>query len=355
MADGIDPRLRVIEALTESRQAILSQLESRLRAAGNPLVTDHELWGKCRIEADRAITDLVERIRDELRDGPRPDANSLVNRAAEAREARPIDAVQAGVELSDLVLGTFATHVESAPDRALFNAFQSLNQRIPTYLETVDRWQEASRHEQIRDTQDAERRRSAREIHDRIGNWISLAMRYLDLYEIYRERDPHTANEKIVDTRRVLGDLLESTRRLMSDLRLETPVRSAAMALRAFVRTVDPGFSVRVAVDGDEELIPVDLRDELFVVMREALRNVFAHAEATSASAVLQVTATQVSAVVEDDGAGFDLDVDLPSERRTGLDSMRERVELFGGKLVLASRPARGTRVEITVPLPESG
>jgi signal transduction histidine kinase len=273
----------------------------------------------------------------------------------EGREAGPWDVVQAWLELSSLVLGRLAAYVESAPSEALFVAFRSLNESLATYTETVGHWHEVSIQEGIRTTQDAERRRWAREIHDRFGNWISLTIRQLDLYEIYRELDPQKADEKIVEIRTVLNDLLESTRRLMSDLRLETPVRNATLALRAFVRTIDPGLSAHVAVDGDEELIPIDLRDELFVVMREALRNVFAHAEATTASALLQISADQVVAVVEDNGAGFDVDVDLPSERRTGLDSMRERIELLGGRLVVASRPARGTRIEITVPFPESG
>ncbi|MEN3359363.1 MAG: hypothetical protein V7637_3345, partial [Mycobacteriales bacterium] len=209
--------------------------------------------------------------------------------------------------------------------------------------------------EQVRAAQQAERRRSAREIHDRIGNRLSLAVRYLDLYEIYRERDPGMAETKIADVRTVLNDLLDGTRRLMSDLRLETPVRSLGAALQEFVAAVDPSVAVRIDVRGDDELIPADHRDELFVVIREALRNVFAHARAHSASVVVAIAAGQVTAAVDDDGTGLDLLRGVPAERHTGLDSMRERIESLGGVWTISGRRPQGTRVEITIPLSRSG
>ena len=67
-------------------------------------------------------------------------------------------------------------------------------------------------------------------------------------------------------------------------------------------------------------------------------------------SVKLRITEDHVRATVEDDGRGFD-----PADATfggTGLASMRERVTLLGGNLGLASSSGRGTRVEVSIPLP---
>lgn len=291
-----DLRALVAAGLTEGENEILALLESKLQASGNPPGADPEMRSRYRAQASRIISEWIALARN----------NGITDGTGQpAGVAEPAEA--AGRDLRD----------------------------------------------RIRAVQEAERRRSSREIHDRIGNRISLAIRHLDLYEIYRDRDPEAAATKIAGIRSVLEDLLESTRRLMSDLRLETPVRRPGLALRRFVTVVDPSVAVDVTVHGDEELIPTEHRDELFVVLREALRNVFAHARASSATVAITVAADRVTAVVEDDGAGFDPEGGQSrSGRRSGLDSMRERIELLGGSWTIASRPARGTRVEIAIPIP---
>jgi signal transduction histidine kinase len=90
-------------------------------------------------------------------------------------------------------------------------------------------------------------------------------------------------------------------------------------------------------------------------VVQEALTNVLKHASARRVSVVLQLSPGQVSAVVEDDGRGFDAD-SAPAagtgERRLGLLGMRERVALVGGTLAVESGAGRGTTVIARVPLP---
>jgi signal transduction histidine kinase len=311
--DAGDLRALIAAGIREGGNEILALLESRLHASGNPVGTDPEMRLEYRAQARRVITEWTALIDDGAASGaPRepyqPPGGQPAGPGPGARVEPPAAAgTAAAATLDDLV----------------------------------------------RAAQEAERRRSAREIHDRIGNRISLAMRHLELYEIYRERDPNAAAAKIAGIRSVLEDLLESTRRLMSDLRLETPVSRPALALRRFVAAVDPAVAVDVTVHGEEELIPPEHRDELFVVLREALRNVFAHARARSATVVITVATDQVTALVEDDGAGFDPNCGRArSRRRSGLDSMRERIELLGGSWTITSRPARGTRVEIAIPFP---
>jgi signal transduction histidine kinase len=200
-----------------------------------------------------------------------------------------------------------------------------------------------------------ERRRIAREIHDRVGNSISLALRHLELAEVYRAQRRPDADEKLVETRRMLLDAMDITRQLVSDLRPEKPVGDLGRALRAFVREVErPDVTVEVLVEGDEAALPIRCRDELFVIAREGLRNAFSHARPRRVIVLVGITPRTAYAVVEDDGVGFDADP-AGGAAGTGLLSMRERTELLGGTFALMSRPFQGTRIEVAIPLGEDG
>jgi signal transduction histidine kinase len=97
---------------------------------------------------------------------------------------------------------------------------------------------------------------------------------------------------------------------------------------------------------------PLDqgMRAALFQIVRELLFNVVKHAGVGAATVVLNQTEQTLTLVVSDAGVGFD------AERATadgqGLRQARQRVELYGGRLKLDTRPGAGTAVTITVPLP---
>lgn len=197
-----------------------------------------------------------------------------------------------------------------------------------------------------------EHRWLAREIHDWVGNGASLALRHLDLFEIYRDRCNPAADRQVADARRAIEELLQSTRWLVSGLRERFRVSSLDSALQDFLSGANPaGVRTTVTVRGAERLLPPSYRDELFVVVREALRNAFAHARATQVDVTIDISVEEVRAVVQDDGAGFDVRA-ASATGSSGLASMRERLELIGGRLAIVSRPSSGTRVELMTTLP---
>jgi signal transduction histidine kinase len=88
--------------------------------------------------------------------------------------------------------------------------------------------------------------------------------------------------------------------------------------------------------------------------MQEALLNVVKHANARRVCIHLAVQDGWLTALVEDDGQGFDLAAVWHSEdqaRGLGLLGMQERVALLGGELTIHSQPGQGTRVSIKIPL----
>jgi signal transduction histidine kinase len=97
------------------------------------------------------------------------------------------------------------------------------------------------------------------------------------------------------------------------------------------------------------ERLPSEIETALYRIVQEALTNVAKHAEAQTVSIVLRRAQGAVTAVIEDDGRGFDLAV---TGHGTGLDGMRERLDLIGGKLKIETRRGGGATLVAVVPLP---
>ena len=118
------------------------------------------------------------------------------------------------------------------------------------------------------------------------------------------------------------------------------------------------GVPVTLDLDVPERRPPTMVEHAVYRATQEALTNVLKHAAARWVSVVLQRSPGQVSAVVEDDGRGFDTDSPGPAgavERRLGVIGMRERMALVGGTLTIESNVGRGTTVIARVPLSEEG
>jgi signal transduction histidine kinase len=110
----------------------------------------------------------------------------------------------------------------------------------------------------------------------------------------------------------------------------------------------------KIAVDYRPEKLPANLPRDIalcvYRVAQEALRNVAKHAGVNEASVSLVAAGPELLLRIHDEGAGFDPD-SMRSQPGLGLSSMAERVRLVQGKLSITSAPARGTTVDVSVPL----
>lgn len=209
----------------------------------------------------------------------------------------------------------------------------------------------------------------ARELHDRVGNELAVAHRQLELVELHLTQDPELAAERISGGLRALAEAMRVTRELAGQLsdgraplaaRTEAPGGLRPLArtdlagdLCAFAKGLMPvGTRVVVQVTGQPARLPDEHRGQLFLILCEALRNVSTHAAADHVVVYADITDTTASAVVEDNGKGFDMIGAPPAGRGIGLASMRERARGLGGTLTVASVPGRGTRVTAWLPLP---
>jgi signal transduction histidine kinase len=202
---------------------------------------------------------------------------------------------------------------------------------------------------QLRRVHSSERRRVARELHDQVAHSLGVALNSLELHEIYLKEDPPRAERQLRIATRAVRGALERVRGLSSDLRGHEVDGGLEDALIDYLRTVaPPALAWTVVVSGDDHGLLAELRDELYLILREAARNALIHSAARHLEIVVDVGADAVRAMVADDGRGFD-----PRQHPAtgGLASMRERAQLLDGSLELSSGPDKGTVVHVHVPV----
>ena len=98
--------------------------------------------------------------------------------------------------------------------------------------------------------------------------------------------------------------------------------------------------------------MPASLETALYRIVQEALTNIWKHSGATRASVTVTFEARRCALQIADDGAGFDLAATGSEDQgeHLGIAGIRERAEMLGGTLRIASTPGAGTIVVVTVP-----
>ena len=196
----------------------------------------------------------------------------------------------------------------------------------------------------------AERRRVARELHDKVAHSLGVALNSLELHDAYLERDPSRAMRELRVAAHAVRGALQAVQDLSADLRGHATRDGIDRALRDYLRMVaTPAVDWTVTVHGDKRTPSPALMDELYLILREAARNALVHAEARHLVITVDVRADDVAGTVTDDGRGFD---PAAHPGTGGLTAMRERAEAHGGSLVVSSKAGAGTVVQVHVPLP---
>jgi signal transduction histidine kinase len=245
------------------------------------------------------------------------------------------------------LLATFSSHVAIA----LANA-RSVAAELERVQEAAHREAAAAREraagEGVRraiEAQEAERARLARELHDEAGQALTALAVHLRALE--DDVPGEELRERVAELRRQVGAATTALRELVTRLRpsaLGQAGLAAAIEDQAERTRTAAGIEVEVDLRGLGPDLPEDVQIALFRVVQESLTNVVRHSGARSVGIVATARGRRIRLVVDDDGCGFE-----PSAPtgRLGLEGIRERVELLGGRLRVESSPGGGTAVVV--------
>lgn len=344
---------RLATLIEGDRELLLASYEQALADSRSPVMADRHSREQTLASCMGIIADIAESVRagavriDEYE-------MSLARTIGQTRAAVGLsaaDSMQAAVTFFNVTSATLSRHLRDDP--ALLPSFvlaitalnESLNQRTREACFAYTTYLLDCIHRANLD----ERHRIARELHDRLGEGLSGALRQLELRELTGPDEPVEPALHATLAKTALMDAMDRLRFVISDLRRD-PVTSLEKALTDYIASISPDIEVRLQVNGDESFVPPTITDEAFMIIREALRNALAHAAAHLVLICVDLTPYELRASVEDDGRGMRLR-GKSTVRSAGLATMHERAALLGGSLNVSSSPGQGTFVELLVPL----
>lgn len=202
-------------------------------------------------------------------------------------------------------------------------------------------------------SQEDERARIARELHDEVAQLLSAFGLHLGSLRLKLKRADTLA--EVDQLQELTHQISESLYHLVRDLR---PSHLDSLGLIPAIRYIlneeygPRGLQVNLQTLGRPRPLPGSIEIAIFRVVQEALTNVARHSRVSSARIELLYEDRQVSLCISDEGAGFDPLGPLRPPRGWGLAGMRERVESLGGTFTLHSQPSRGTELNALIPLP---
>jgi signal transduction histidine kinase len=207
---------------------------------------------------------------------------------------------------------------------------------------------------QVSVAEERERRRIADDLHDHVGQLLTLAA--MQLGAVQQAAGPSDQTGKLEAVRQVIDDAIRATQSLTFEL---SPPVLQQLGLGPTLEWLGEeiqeqhGLDVRVSSSGEEPQVGDDLASLLFRSTRELLHNVVKHAGATRAEVDMDSEDGVLRITVRDDGKGFDYSstgADFRHASGFGLFSVRERLERLGGHLDIHLRPDGGTAAVISVP-----
>lgn len=275
-------------------------------------------------------------------------SNALILRLA----LRPLVRLQ---ETADRVqAGDLSARAEASP-----LADRDLERLVETFNATLDSG--AAYRQRLRDiaaralnATEEERKRIARELHDGTAQTLTALRVRL---RIARSLQDDAARAALLERLSAeIGEATEEVRRIAQGLRPPAlDMLGLAPAIESHARAVAEtvGITVETDVSGVDGLLAPEAELALYRIVQEALSNVVRHSDAGRTRITLSSTARAVTATVEDDGRGFEVDAEMASGG-LGLFGMQERGAYVGGTVDIESEPGAGTRIRVTIPVAET-
>ncbi len=307
------------------------QLFEMVDLAGRPLPVDY--WPLAR--ATRGETFTKYRVRVKRIGDSRTWIGSFAGTQVRDKNQKTLLAIVTVVDVTDIEEAKAA--LQAAHDQLETRVGERTAElrRLIAHLDTV---------------REDESRRIAAEIHDQLGQALTIAKIEMAHLTNTVTRGDEVSELKLRSLSDLLGRILEDVRRISRDLR--PPLLDQlglAAALEDFCEDFEKRTGMRCVCHLDEDPLKLDYdrAAAVFRIVQEALTNVARHSGASRVDVMLTIRDGRLHVLVRDNGRGFPQNTDRKS---AGLIGMKERALRLGGELVIHGAPGSGTTVELRAP-----
>jgi len=197
-----------------------------------------------------------------------------------------------------------------------------------------------------------ERTTIAREIHDELGQALTILKIDLSLFRKMFSEDQISMLEKTDAMSSLIDKTIQTVQRISTDLRpglLDDLGLSAAIEWQLEEFQERTGIACKIIIDPRDVTFDRDRNTALFRIFQETLTNIARHAEATEVSVSLQQKDGQIELKVQDNGRGITGE-ELAHPKSFGLIGIRERAIIFGGDSSVKGSAGNGTTVTVKIP-----
>jgi PAS domain S-box-containing protein len=203
--------------------------------------------------------------------------------------------------------------------------------------------------------EERERRRIATNLHDHVGQVLTLIGIKVD--ELHEKVSLTTCNPIVKEIRDLIGQTIKWIRSLMFEL---SPPILYDLGLEEAIEWLsehflnEHGLKIKVIKDKQPKPLKTEGNIMLFQAVKELLLNIVKHSQATSAKIYIQRACNDLRIIVEDNGIGFEFNLFDHNQHKIkgfGLFSIYERLEYYGGNMMIESNKPQGTKITILMPI----
>lgn len=206
-------------------------------------------------------------------------------------------------------------------------------------------------------TEESARQSLVRKMHDGPASSLSNFILQAEICERLFDSDPEQARTELHSLKTTAAATFGKVKDFIFDLRpMMLDDLGVVPTLRSYVNSFQDksGIPVAINITGLERRLESHIEVTIFRGVQELLNNARTHSQATQIQAQLDIGQDLITAVVEDNGSGFNVEEVLSGARKTiGLPTLQERIRMLNGQFEIKSNIGRGTRAELAIPVTE--
>lgn len=201
-------------------------------------------------------------------------------------------------------------------------------------------------------TEEKERKRFAKDLHDGLGPLLSTVKMSVSTLA-HMKQDP-ASNEIVKNTEMVINEAIKSLKEISNNLSPHILNNFGLLrALRSFITKINVTRAIRINLTSNlgEERFDPDLEVVLYRVLCELISNTIKHAKAKKIEISLFLEEKMINIVYTDNGKGFDSSrlLEHPSDRGMGVSNIISRINSLKGEMTIDSEPGKGMKATIKV------
>ncbi len=185
----------------------------------------------------------------------------------------------------------------------------------------------------------AERERISRDLHDLLGHTLSVIVLKSELAGKLIHKNLKQSEQEIKEVEEISRKALSEVREVVKGFRkggLKEELKSIKVALKA--------AGIKYSINSTPIRVSSQIENVLSYILRESVTNIIRHSKATQCEFSIHHSGPDVKLIIVDNGIGY-----LPNENGFGIEGMRTRIKLLGGKMKIKS--SNGTTIQLKIPI----